>query len=220
MKVAKAEYLMKPVLSSTGAIRLEGVKGDMLMVQIASKSMLMNVKTGQRVVDDCISPRQRELMEAAKREKAEQEARAAAGGAAAGSGAPLPLLMSPSAQQAASAAVATGAASAPAAAPRIRIRIRIGIGIGIARRIGAAAVGCRLRRGPLACRPQPCPPALGTPAASGPDIESLQRHAPCFARRRVATRHGRSVCLAAVRTVPARAACPTPKIRTACGPVR
>ena len=75
VKVAKAEYLMKPVLSSTGAIRLEGVKGDMLMVQIASKSMLMNVKTGQRVVDECVSPRQRELMEAAKREKAEQEAR-------------------------------------------------------------------------------------------------------------------------------------------------
>ena len=36
---------MKPVLSSTGAIRLEDVRGETLMVQIASKSMLLNVKT-------------------------------------------------------------------------------------------------------------------------------------------------------------------------------
>ena len=66
VKHGKATYLMKPVLSSTGAIRLEDVRGEALMVQIASKSMLLNVKTAQRIVDDCVSPKQRELMEAAK----------------------------------------------------------------------------------------------------------------------------------------------------------
>ena len=70
VKHGKADYLMKPVLSSTGAIRLEDVRGDTLMVQIASKSMLLNVKTAQRIVDDCVSPKQRELIEVARAAKA------------------------------------------------------------------------------------------------------------------------------------------------------
>ncbi|MDQ6626920.1 MAG: hypothetical protein M3Z29_00480 [Pseudomonadota bacterium] len=70
VKSGKSGWLMKPVLSSTGAIRLEDVKGETLMVQIASKSMLLNVKTGHRIVDDCVSPKQRELIEAARAAKA------------------------------------------------------------------------------------------------------------------------------------------------------
>ena len=66
----KGEWLMKPVLSSTGAIRLEDVRGETLMVQIASKSMLLNTMTARRIVDECISPKQRELTEAAKAAKA------------------------------------------------------------------------------------------------------------------------------------------------------
>jgi len=62
----KALYVMKPVLSSTGAIRLEDVKGRTLMVQIATKSMLMDVKAGRRLVDECVSPKQREAIDAAK----------------------------------------------------------------------------------------------------------------------------------------------------------
>jgi hypothetical protein len=77
VKHAKADYLMKPVLSSTGAIRLEDVRGETLMVQISSKSMLLNVKTAQRIVDDCVSPKQRELIEAARVAKAAQVAAAA-----------------------------------------------------------------------------------------------------------------------------------------------
>jgi len=46
-------------------------------VQIAAKSMLLNVKTGHRIVDDCISPKQRELIEAAKASKAAAAASAA-----------------------------------------------------------------------------------------------------------------------------------------------
>ncbi len=82
VKHAKAEYLMKPVLSSTGAIRLEDVRGETLMVQIMNKSMLLNVKTAQRIVDDCVSPKQRELIEAARLAKAAEAASAAASGAA------------------------------------------------------------------------------------------------------------------------------------------
>ena len=58
------------MLSSTGAIRLEDVRGETLMVQIASKSMLLNTMTARRIVDECISPKQRELIEAAKVAKA------------------------------------------------------------------------------------------------------------------------------------------------------
>jgi len=77
VKHLKGEWLMKPVLSSTGAIRLEDVKGETLMVQIASKSMLLNTVTARRIVDDCISPKQRELIEAAKAAKAAEKAASA-----------------------------------------------------------------------------------------------------------------------------------------------
>ena len=79
VKHLKAAYLMKPVVSSTGAVRLEDTRGETLMVQIANKSMLLNVKTGQRVVDDCVSPAQRDLIAAAKEAKAAQGADAASG---------------------------------------------------------------------------------------------------------------------------------------------
>ncbi len=82
VKAGKSGWLMKPVLSSTGAIRLEDVKNETLMVQISSKSMLLNVKTGHRIVDDCISPKQRELIEAAKAAKAADEAAAKSSAAA------------------------------------------------------------------------------------------------------------------------------------------
>jgi hypothetical protein len=52
---------MKPVLSSTGALRLEDVKGRMLMIQIANKSMVMDTQIGQRLVDGCMHEKQREF---------------------------------------------------------------------------------------------------------------------------------------------------------------
>ncbi len=54
----KKTYTMKPVLSTTGAVRLEDVRSETLMIQIASKSMVMNQKTGQRLVDNCVHPDQ------------------------------------------------------------------------------------------------------------------------------------------------------------------
>ncbi len=64
-------WIMKPVLSHTGALRLEDVKGRMLMLQIANKSMLMDTQIGQRVVDNCVHEKQREAMAARKGEPTE-----------------------------------------------------------------------------------------------------------------------------------------------------
>ena len=70
---------MKPVLSSTGALRLEDVTGRTLMIQIANKSMLLDTKIGQRLLDDCVHPEQVKLIEAAKAARlADPEADAAA----------------------------------------------------------------------------------------------------------------------------------------------
>lgn len=51
-------HTMKPVLSSTGALRLEDVTGRTLWLQIGDKSMLMDTKAGQRLVDKCVHPEQ------------------------------------------------------------------------------------------------------------------------------------------------------------------
>ena len=59
MKQKSQAWVMKPVLSSTGALRLEDVKGRMLMIQIANKSMVMDTKIGQRLVDGCVHEKQR-----------------------------------------------------------------------------------------------------------------------------------------------------------------
>jgi len=85
-------WLMKPVLSSTGAIRLEDVRGETLMVQIASKSMLLNVKTAQRLVDDCVCAKQREMMAEANAAKAAAEAAPIKAATDAGTVASSPLL--------------------------------------------------------------------------------------------------------------------------------
>lgn len=58
----KVRLVMKPVLSHTGALRLEDVTGRTLMIQIANKSMLLDVKAGQRLVDDCVHPEQTRIM--------------------------------------------------------------------------------------------------------------------------------------------------------------
>jgi hypothetical protein len=116
VRSGKSSWVMKPVLSSTGAIRLEDVKGETLMVQIASKSMLLNVKTAHRIVDDCVSPKQRELIEAARVAKAAELAKAEAAkteaaASAASSGSAVPV-ESTSASATAPASPAASAASA------------------------------------------------------------------------------------------------------------
>jgi hypothetical protein len=75
----KNTFTMKPVLSSTGALRLEDVTGRTLMIQIANKSMLLDTKIGQRLLDECVHPEQERLMAAAKAARMQDpEAEAAA----------------------------------------------------------------------------------------------------------------------------------------------
>ena len=74
LRSGKSTWLMKPVLSSTGAIRLEDVRGQTLLVQIAAKSMLLDVKAGKRLNDECVCDKQRELVAEAKAAKAAAEA--------------------------------------------------------------------------------------------------------------------------------------------------
>ena len=59
-------YTMVPEETTTGAVRLEDKKAGMVWLQIPSKSMLMNSKVGQRMVDGCMQSEQRAAVEAAK----------------------------------------------------------------------------------------------------------------------------------------------------------
>lgn len=56
----KQLHTMKPVLSSTGALRLEDVSGRLLLLQIALKSMLLDTQSGRRLVDECVHEKQAE----------------------------------------------------------------------------------------------------------------------------------------------------------------
>ncbi len=52
-------YTLAPEATTTGAVRLEDKKAGIVWLQIANKSMLMNAKIGQRMVDECIHPSQK-----------------------------------------------------------------------------------------------------------------------------------------------------------------
>jgi hypothetical protein len=51
-------FVMHPVESRTGAIRLEDAARGALWLQLGNKSMLMNQKEGKRLADECQSPEQ------------------------------------------------------------------------------------------------------------------------------------------------------------------
>ena len=51
-------FVMHPVESRTGAIRLEDPARGALWLQLGNKSMLMNQKEGKRLADECQSPDQ------------------------------------------------------------------------------------------------------------------------------------------------------------------
>jgi Ni/Co efflux regulator RcnB len=53
-----ARYLMHPVESRTGALRLEDPRRGALWLQLGNKSMLMSQKLGLRLADECMSTEQ------------------------------------------------------------------------------------------------------------------------------------------------------------------
>lgn len=129
----KQLFTLRPVLSHTGALRLEDVRGRLLLVQIPVKSMVMDVKIGQRLADDCVHQTQAESRHRLAAEpaqlglgidpdKATAYAAAQAASAAALALAPLQTAIeapTPSASAAAAAPVpaASAAAEAPPPAP-------------------------------------------------------------------------------------------------------
>lgn len=54
----KFRFRMVPVVTSTGAIRLEDAQAGAVWLQLANKSMLMNQKLGSRLADACVTPAQ------------------------------------------------------------------------------------------------------------------------------------------------------------------
>lgn len=51
-------YRMKPVSTTSGAIRLEDAKAGTVWLQLANKSMLMDQNKGRRLADECAHPDQ------------------------------------------------------------------------------------------------------------------------------------------------------------------
>ncbi len=62
----KVHYVMAPEETTTGAVRLEDKKAGVIWLQIPVKSMLINHKIGQRMVDGCMQTEQRVAVDAAK----------------------------------------------------------------------------------------------------------------------------------------------------------
>ena len=59
LQFGKMVYDMTPEPTTTGAVRLEDKSAGVVWLQIPSKSMLMNAKVGQRMVDSCQHDEQR-----------------------------------------------------------------------------------------------------------------------------------------------------------------
>jgi hypothetical protein len=59
-------YHLTPVVSKTGALRLEDAQKGAVWIQLSNKSMLMNSQLGQRLADECQSPAQAAVAQAMK----------------------------------------------------------------------------------------------------------------------------------------------------------
>ncbi|MDO8768604.1 MAG: hypothetical protein Q7K57_07870 [Burkholderiaceae bacterium] len=58
VSVKNHTYHMFPVVTSSGAVRLEDKTEGAIWLQMSNKSMMMNQKLGLRLADDCINPAQ------------------------------------------------------------------------------------------------------------------------------------------------------------------
>jgi hypothetical protein len=59
VSTSSGQWTMKPVQSASGALRLEDVRQVTLLVQISTKSMLLDTESGRRLLDNCVSAPQR-----------------------------------------------------------------------------------------------------------------------------------------------------------------
>jgi hypothetical protein len=67
VSTGRNRFVMHPVESRTGAIRLEDPKNGGMWLQLANKSMLMNQRVGKRLADECASPEQAAVGEELKK---------------------------------------------------------------------------------------------------------------------------------------------------------
>ena len=65
------KFVMHPVDSRTGAVRLEDPVRGALWLQLGNKSMLMSQREGKRLADDCQAPEQLKLAQEMKNRPAE-----------------------------------------------------------------------------------------------------------------------------------------------------
>lgn len=70
LEIGHQRYAMEPVLTSTGAVRLEDPAAGAVWLQLANKSMLMNQKLGKRIADECMSADQSAVAQAMARSPA------------------------------------------------------------------------------------------------------------------------------------------------------
>ncbi len=58
LQIKDQRFHLRPVMSATGALRLEDQTRGAVWIQLANKSMLMDQKQGRRLADECMSPLQ------------------------------------------------------------------------------------------------------------------------------------------------------------------
>jgi hypothetical protein len=107
-------FVMHPVESRTGAIRLEDPERGALFLQIANKSMLMNQKEGKRLADECQSPEQAKFAQEMKTRPAINILEPAPAAAATPAAPVAPAAVASPVAPVAPAAAAPSAAPAPA----------------------------------------------------------------------------------------------------------
>lgn len=67
LELGKQVFHMLPVMTSTGAIRLEDPVAGAVWLQLGNKSMLMNQKIGKRLADACVNDEQQKVADAMER---------------------------------------------------------------------------------------------------------------------------------------------------------
>jgi hypothetical protein len=67
LEMGHDKYVMTPVVTTTGAVRLEDAASGAVWIQVANKSMLMNQKLGKRLADACTHPEQLLVAQAMER---------------------------------------------------------------------------------------------------------------------------------------------------------
>ena len=67
LEIGNKRHVMEPVVTSTGAVRLEEESSGAVWLQLGNKSMLMNKKEAKRMADECMNPDQLLVAQALER---------------------------------------------------------------------------------------------------------------------------------------------------------